>query len=116
MPDLFQGEALPEDDAARAKLDRNAWLAKHGPDSWIPVVDGVVAALKAEGVTWIGTTGYCFGAPPCWHLALKGKSNATVVSHPSRLRVPEDLQVCRRPFHSTLEARHLMTTTYAGVL
>ena len=27
MPDLFQGEALPEDDAARAKLDRNAWLA-----------------------------------------------------------------------------------------
>ena len=73
--------------------DRAAWIARHGPDSWKPAVDAVVAALAADGVTWVGTSGYCFGAPPAWYLALKGLSHATAVSHPSRLRVPEDLQV-----------------------
>ncbi|KAI0369103.1 hypothetical protein BV20DRAFT_1053402 [Pilatotrama ljubarskyi] len=47
---------------------------RDGPDSWKPVLDAVVASLRAEGVTWIGTTGYCSGAPPAWYLALKGDS------------------------------------------
>ena len=93
MPDLFQGEALPEDVMTRTDFDREGWMSRHGPESWEPVVDAVVQALQAEGVTWIGTTGYCFGAPPVWRLALKGWSKVSVVSHPSRLRVPEDLQV-----------------------
>ncbi|KAH9941214.1 dienelactone hydrolase endo-1,3,1,4-beta-D-glucanase [Epithele typhae] len=83
MPDLFQGEPLPR---------TSCWMTRHGPESWHPVVDGVVAALKAEGISWIGTTGYCFGAPPAWRLALSGDAKVTVVSHPSRLRVPEDLE------------------------
>ncbi|RDX50826.1 dienelactone hydrolase endo-1,3,1,4-beta-D-glucanase [Polyporus arcularius HHB13444] len=95
MPDILVGDALPEDVFTRTDFDREAWIARHGPDSWVPVVDAVVAALQAEGVTWIGTTGYCFGAPPAWHLALKGASKVTVVSHPSRLRVPEDLEEYR---------------------
>ena len=93
MPDLFQGEALPEDVFTRTDFDREGWISRHGPTSWVPAVDDTVAALQAEGVTWIGTTGYCFGAPPAWHLAFKGLSKVTVVSHPSRLRVPEDLEV-----------------------
>ncbi|TBU40752.1 dienelactone hydrolase endo-1,3,1,4-beta-D-glucanase [Dichomitus squalens] len=92
MPDLFQGDALPEDALSRTDFDRAGWMSRHGPESWEPVVDRVVQALQAEGVTWIGTTGYCFGAPPVWRLALKGWSKVSVVSHPSRLRVPEDLQ------------------------
>ena len=93
MPDLFQGDALPEDVMTRTDFDRQTWIGRHGPESWKPVVDAVVGALKAEGVTWIGTTGYCFGAPPAWYLAFKGDAQVTVVSHPSRLRIPEDLQV-----------------------
>ena len=57
------------------------------------VLDKVIEALKASGVTRIGTTGYCFGAPPAWYLALKNEAHVTVVSHPSRLAIPEDLEV-----------------------
>ncbi|KAH9941263.1 dienelactone hydrolase endo-1,3,1,4-beta-D-glucanase [Epithele typhae] len=94
MPDLFQGEALPENfmSLPPGSFDREGWVGRHGPESWTSALDGVVAALKAEGVTWIATTGYCFGAPPAWHLALKGDAQVTVVSHPSRLRNPEDLE------------------------
>ena len=90
-PDILNDDAIIDFNAPN--FDRNAWIAKHGPESWIPTVDGVVAALKAEGVTRFGTTGYCFGAPPAWHLALKNESHVTVVAHPSRLRIPEDLEV-----------------------
>ena len=92
MPDILAGD--PRALETPKDFDRNAWMAKHGVDSWGPIVDNVVQALKAEGVTWIGTTGYCFGAPPVWRLALKGWSTVSVVSHPSRLQVPADLQVC----------------------
>ena len=93
MPDLFQGEALPEDVMTRTDFDREGWMSRHGPESWEPVVDAVVQALQAEGVTWIGTTGYCFGAPPVWRLALKGWSQVSVAAHVAGIRVPEDLQV-----------------------
>ena len=54
-----------------------------------------MAALKAEGVTRIATTGYCYGAPPAFYLARKGISVATVVSHPSLLK-PESIEVRAR--------------------
>ncbi|KAI0676103.1 alpha/beta-hydrolase [Trametes maxima] len=96
MPDLFNGEPGPESGLSKISQDeRNAWLSRHGPESWKGVLDAVVDALQAEGVTWIGTTGYCFGAPPAWYLALKGSSKVTVVTHPSRLRTPEDLEEYR---------------------
>ena len=91
MPDLFQGDARSVDPSP--DFDRAAWMARHGPETWEPVVDAVVAVLKAEGVAWIGTTGYCFGAPPGWRVALSGDAKVTVVSHPSRLQIPADLQV-----------------------
>ncbi|EIW59825.1 alpha/beta-hydrolase [Trametes versicolor FP-101664 SS1] len=94
MPDLFQGDARPAD-SMNQSFDRAAWVARHGPESWQPDVDAVVAALQAEGVEWIGTSGYCFGAPPAWYLALKGASKVTVVTHPSRLKVPADLEEYR---------------------
>ena len=92
MPDILEGDPRGLD--TPKDFDRAAWVAKHGPDSWGPVVDSVVQALKAEGVTWIGTTGYCFGAQPVWRLALKGLAKVSVITHPSRFRIPEDLQVC----------------------
>ena len=80
MPDLFSGDAVPEDFLHRpGEYDVMAWLGRHGPETWEPIVDAVVAALKAEGVTWIGTTGYCFGAPPAWRLALSGDAVVVVV-------------------------------------
>ncbi|KAI0331665.1 alpha/beta-hydrolase [Cubamyces sp. BRFM 1775] len=95
MPDVFNGEPAPEDAMNRKDFDIAAWLGRHTPETWQPVVDGVVSALQAEGVTWIATTGYCFGAKPAWYLALKGSSKVTVVTHPSLLRIPEDLEAYR---------------------
>ncbi|KAI0741665.1 dienelactone hydrolase endo-1,3,1,4-beta-D-glucanase [Daedaleopsis nitida] len=91
MPDLFQGDPRPENTMSRPEFDRAAWAARHTPDTWKPVLDAVVDALRSQGVTWIGTTGYCFGAKPAWYLALKGTSTVTVITHPSRLSV-DDLQ------------------------
>ena len=91
MPDILNND--PIIDFNDPTFDREKWIAAHGPDSWTGVVDAVVAALKAEGVTRFGTTGYCFGAPPAWRVALSGDAKVTVVSHPSRLQIPADLQV-----------------------
>ena len=87
------GDPLSDEIMKAPNFDRPAWMARHGLDSWASPVDKVVAALKEDGVTRIGTTGYCFGAPPAFYLAIKGASHVTVVSHPSRLKIPEDFVV-----------------------
>ena len=91
MPDLFNGDARR--DMGDPSFDRNKWVANHGPDTWKPIVDAVVDALKEEGVSKIGTTGYCFGAPPAFYLAFKNETHVTVLAHQSRLSVPDDLEV-----------------------
>ncbi|KAF7797496.1 hypothetical protein EIP86_008695 [Pleurotus ostreatoroseus] len=90
MPDILNGDARLV--LSEPGFDKQKWVAAHGPETWMPVLDKVVEALKATGVTRIGTTGYCFGAPPAWYLALKNEAHVTVVSHPSRLAIPEDLE------------------------
>ncbi|KAF7797495.1 hypothetical protein EIP86_008694 [Pleurotus ostreatoroseus] len=90
MPDILNGD--PVINFGDPSFDRQKWSSAHGPDSWKPVVDKVVEALKAEGVTRFGTTGYCFGAPPAFYLAFKNESHVTVLSHPSRLAIPDDLE------------------------
>lgn len=74
-------------------FDIAQWSARHGPDSWKPVVDKVVEALKGQGITRFGTTGYCFGAPAAFYLAFKNETHVTTLSHPSRLAYPGDLEV-----------------------
>lgn len=92
-PDILNGgEVTSFDDP---NFDLNTWVAEHSPKSCLPVVDGVVGALKTEGVTRFGTTGYCFGAGACLHLALKNESHVTVLSHPSLLKTPQDFEVSR---------------------
>ena len=99
MPDILNND--PIIDFNDPTFDREKWFAAHGPESWTGVVDAVVAALKAEGVTRIGTTGYCFGGPPAFFLAFKNESHATVVAHPSGLAVPEDFEVGSAFLHAT---------------
>ena len=93
VPDILNDDPILESNFKDPNWNRQAWAAKHGPESWQGVVDAVVAALKEEGVTRIGTTGYCFGAPPAFHLAFKNEAHVTVVTHPSRLVVPDDFEV-----------------------
>ncbi|KAH9931800.1 alpha/beta-hydrolase [Fomitopsis serialis] len=98
MPDYFEGDSIPEDamnPENRDKFDRVGWFSRHGDNAWKPIVDKVVAALKEQGVTRFGTTGYCYGAPAAFYLAWSNTSHVTVVSHPSRLQVPGDLEKYR---------------------
>lgn len=73
-----------------------AWLAKHGPTETRPPIDKVLAALKEQGVTKIGATGYCFGARYVFDLAFENLINVAVVSHPTFLEAPKDFEVISR--------------------
>ncbi|PCH44450.1 alpha/beta-hydrolase [Wolfiporia cocos MD-104 SS10] len=96
VPDILLGEAISDEQLNSGKIDIfNDWVPKHGRETWIPIVDKVVAALTETGVTRFATTGYCFGAQPSFYLALQGKSHVTVVSHPSFLKVPSDIEEYR---------------------
>lgn len=93
VPDILNGDSRSVENLGDPNFDRAKWMAAHGPDSWQPVLDAVVPALKERGVTRFGTTGYCFGAPPAFYLAFKNESHVTVLAHPSRLACPADLEV-----------------------
>ena len=99
MPDYFEGDPIPEDAVLpenRDKFDRASWFARHSDNAWRPIIDKVIIALKERGVARIGTTAYCYGAPPAFYLAYSNTSHVTVLSHPSRLQVPADLEVGKR--------------------
>ncbi|CDO69655.1 hypothetical protein BN946_scf184851.g43 [Trametes cinnabarina] len=91
-PDLFEGDALPEDALHSGKVDFGAWLAKHGADHVAGIVRTVIDALKAEGVTKFAAIGFCFGARPAFDLAFNNEIQVVAVSHPSLLKIPADLE------------------------
>jgi dienelactone hydrolase len=93
MPDILNGDPLTDEMRQDPTFDRAKWFTNHGTESWTGVVDKVVEALKAEGVSRIGAVGFCFGAPPVLYLALKNSVHVSVLTHPSRLAYPEDLEV-----------------------
>ena len=59
----------------------------------MPLVEKVISALKESGVTSFASTGYCYGGRLAFDLAYEGLTTATVVSHPSLLQIPADLEV-----------------------
>ena len=94
MPDLFKGDPVPTDAFdAGATFDLPAWLAKHPIPEVDELVRAVIGALKAEGVSKFGSVGYCFGARPAFDLAFTGEIHVVAVSHPSLLKIPDDIQV-----------------------
>lgn len=58
----------------------------------MPPIRAVLNALKEQGVTTIGATGYCFGAKTVIELAIEGELAAGAIAHPSRLQIPTDLE------------------------
>lgn len=95
VPDLFEGDALPEDALNSGTFDIMSWIGKHSPDRVVGIIRGVLAALKADGITKIGAIGFCYGARPAFDLAYNGEVDVVGVSHPSLLKIPDDLEVRR---------------------
>ncbi|CCM02586.1 uncharacterized protein FIBRA_04689 [Fibroporia radiculosa] len=94
VPDIFSNDSAPADALdPGSRWDFMAWLGKHGPsDAARPILDKVIAALKAGGVEKIGTLGFCYGARLGFDLAFENVTQVTVASHPSLLQVPADLE------------------------
>ncbi|KAH9893539.1 alpha/beta-hydrolase [Cubamyces lactineus] len=92
LPDLFEGDALPEDALNTGTFDLPSWLGKHGAERVAGIVRTVQDALKAEGVTKFAAVGFCFGARPAFDLAFTNEVAVVAVAHPSLLQIPADLE------------------------
>ena len=85
----MNGDAVDEESVEDSNFDFPKWISKHGPDSWGPVLDKTVAALKEQGVTRFGTTAYCFGGPAAFYLTFKGDAHVNVIAHPTAMTVSD---------------------------
>ncbi|KAL0568034.1 hypothetical protein V5O48_013955 [Marasmius crinis-equi] len=94
--DYFDGDPIPVEvmspNYSGPPFDRATWFAKHGPPVAAEAVKNVIKALKAAGVEAFGATGYCYGARFVFNLAFENSIKASAVSHPSLLKVPDDLE------------------------
>ncbi|KAG0698247.1 dienelactone hydrolase [Suillus ampliporus] len=90
--DYLNGDALPGDAMNSPTFDFMGWLGKHGAEQTRPALDKVIAALKEQGVTKFGSTSYCFGGRYTFDLAFENIIQCAVVSHPSFLKIPADLE------------------------
>ncbi|KAF7344180.1 Dienelactone hydrolase endo--beta-d-glucanase [Mycena venus] len=92
--DYHRGGSIPVGTMHRPSqgFDMDGWLANHTKADCRPPIDRVVAALKAEGVTKFGATGYCMGGYYVVQLALDNVICAGSAHHPSFLDVPGDLE------------------------
>ncbi|KAJ7810459.1 dienelactone hydrolase endo-1,3,1,4-beta-D-glucanase [Mycena olivaceomarginata] len=94
-PDLFNGDPVPADAFnPGVTFDIGQWFGKgHDQAHTRPIIDKVIAALKADGVTTFAAVGYCFGGRYVFDLAFDNITKASAVAHPSLLQVPADLEV-----------------------
>lgn len=62
VPDYLNGDPIPPDALNPGQtFDIMKWFPTHTQEFTRPTLDKVIAALKEEGVTTFGATGYCFG-------------------------------------------------------
>ncbi|KAF8524575.1 alpha/beta-hydrolase [Hysterangium stoloniferum] len=94
MIDYYDGDPVPFDLLTEKdfKFDLSAWIGKHPAEVTRPLLDPVIAALKERGIKEFGATGYCFGGKYVFNLAQEGTIKVGVVSHPSLLKMPDDLE------------------------
>lgn len=94
MPDILNNDPAPFDALdPGSEWDFMAWLGKHGGETVLPVLDKVIPALKTSGITTLAALGFCYGARPAFDLAFVNTVSVVVVSHPSLLKVPDDMEV-----------------------
>ncbi|KAF8512068.1 alpha/beta-hydrolase [Gautieria morchelliformis] len=90
MPDMFGGEAVPENAMANPGSVSVLWSEKNSTESTRIVVDSLITGLRHRGITTYGAVGYCYGARHVIDLARENTISVAAVAHPSRLVVPGD--------------------------
>ncbi|KAF9459319.1 dienelactone hydrolase endo-1,3,1,4-beta-D-glucanase [Collybia nuda] len=92
-PDYFNDDPAPPTALSPGDTwDISKWFPNHGPEQTRPVLDKVINALKEQKVTAFGATGYCFGGRYVFDLSFENIIQVAVVSHPSLLQIPADLE------------------------
>ncbi|KAL0571949.1 hypothetical protein V5O48_010021 [Marasmius crinis-equi] len=92
VPDYLNGDPIPADALLGETFDISKWFPNHGPEKTRPPLDKVIDALKSEGVTTFGATGYCLGGRYVFDLAFENIIKVGATSHPSLLQIPADLE------------------------
>jgi len=93
IPDYLNGDAAAADALKPgSNFDLVKWIGNHTQAQTRPFLDKVIDALKGQGIQTLGATGYCFGGRYVFDLAFDNIIKAAVVSHPSLLQVPADLE------------------------
>ncbi|EJD49420.1 alpha/beta-hydrolase [Auricularia subglabra TFB-10046 SS5] len=92
VPDYLNGDPITDATFTNAETINREWLPKHTEEFTRPALDKVIKALKEEGVTKFGATGYCFGARYCMDLAFENGVDSIAISHPSHLETPADFE------------------------
>ncbi|KDR67622.1 hypothetical protein GALMADRAFT_257847 [Galerina marginata CBS 339.88] len=93
VPDYLNGDPIPPDALnPGSDFDIMKWFPGHTQGKTRPPLDKVINALKEQGITTFGATGYCFGGRYVFDLAFDNVIKAGVVAHPSLLQVPADLE------------------------
>ncbi|KAI0825751.1 alpha/beta-hydrolase [Irpex lacteus] len=92
VPDIFNEPCPPDALNPGSNFDLGKWFGTNGPQVTEPRIRTVLAALKKSGVTRIGGLGFCYGARITFNLAFENAIDVNVVSHPSLLNVPEDIE------------------------
>jgi len=91
-PDYLNGDPVSEADMGSPDFNLGKWFVNHGQDKTRPVLDGVISALKEQGVTSFAAVGYCFGGRYVFDLAFENIIKVAATAHPSMLQVPADLE------------------------
>ncbi|CAK5268067.1 unnamed protein product, partial [Mycena citricolor] len=92
VPDLFAGDSVNPDAMTTGTFNREEWSPNHTQEKTRPIIDKLMTALEAQGVTRFAAVGYCFGGRYVFDLAFDHKIAAAAVAHPSRLQTPADLE------------------------
>ncbi|GAA5982980.1 hypothetical protein JCM11641_006905 [Rhodosporidiobolus odoratus] len=100
MPDLPLGDPISKDDLNNGKVDLGEWFGRHSKEITRPVIDGVVKALRAQGVKEFAAIGYCWGARYVVDLVFDDIAKVGIVAHPSLLEIPKDVEeLNKKPAH-----------------
>lgn len=90
-PDLFDKIVLNSEVMQKPGFNFPDFVGQFTPERTWAILEPFIAKLKEEGVKEFAAVGYCFGAKYVHGLAVRHEITAGVVSHPSLIKIPDDL-------------------------
>ncbi|KAK9463360.1 dienelactone hydrolase family-domain-containing protein [Lipomyces oligophaga] len=100
VPDILKGDPVPWDYFDKLQdFDLGTWLTKHPKEVTEPIVEAVLAGIKADySPTSIAAIGYCYGAKYVVRLLGAGKIDAGGIAHPSFVDY-EEIEAVTKPLN-----------------